>query len=107
MRRDLGSLAAAVKASQYESREAWPPGGLPPGEGVGGMGTDAAAKNIFQVEGERLASRGCLKRTDRHCKRLQRLVWRVQQAMFCCDQCKMFRQGGHRGAVGRVKSGEG
>ena len=118
-----GSLAAAVKASQYESRETWPPGGHPAGEGVKRMRADAAAKYKLQVARESGVRRGWLKRkhrhmvklesrTDRHCKRLQRLVgaflvWSVEQERFCCDQCKRIRQGGHRGAVGRVRSGEG
>ena len=43
-----GSLAAAVQASQQESREARPPGGPTPGEGEA---TAAAVAGMIQVAG--------------------------------------------------------
>ena len=52
-----GSLAAAVQASQQESREARPPGGPTPGEGeataaaVAGMIQVAGAEGLPRVEG--------------------------------------------------------
>ena len=104
-----GSLAAAVKASLYKSRETWTPGDHPPGEIGGRIRTVAAVEDVLQVEGKGgwINNTGREPKTDKKCKRLMRLVWSVMEEMCCYHQCNMIRQGGHRGAVGRVKCGEG
>ena len=82
-------------------------------ENLAGMRTTAAVENIVQVKGEGGVMRTPLdnpdrkSKTDRKCKRLQRLVLSLKEDIFCYDRCNVIRQGGHRGAVGRVKSGEG
>ena len=103
------SLAAAVKASLYESRETWTPGDHPPGEIGGRIRTVAAVEDVLQVEGEGGLINNTARepKADKKCKRLKRLVWSVKEEMCCYHQCNMIRQGGHRGAVGRVKCGEG
>ena len=108
-----GSLAAAVKASLYESRETLTPGGHQPGENEGGMRTAAAVKEILQVKGEDGLMRtqpndsDRKSKTDRKCKRPERFMWSLKEDLVCYSRCNVTRQGGHRGAVGRVKSGEG